>query len=233
MDARRKEANRRGAIKTMLLRLLAASLFFAAGCPASAQQPPSSDEVRIVPSPAGSGSEDTTYEIGAGACRIRWTVSRSGVNRGIAQHRAECSLPLSEQIALNARILDKVLEGEPTFRTLFLGRLKPFPELSIRLAAEAVRSPGWDARRGRPKSAKSVDLYLLELFALRGSGVFAEWKRLFEAKRLTFAVSGVEEALVGRVGALPYFPEFSARGLKAGDQAPFDCLIWFSAAHPQ
>src|SRR5262249_44070839 len=134
----------------MFPRLLMASAFLATICVAQAQQPQANSEVRIVQSPVGSGPEETTYEIRSGSCRIRWTVARSGVNRGIAQHRAECSLPLSEQIALNSRILDKVIESEPTFRTLFLGRLKPFPEISVRLAAAAKRSPEWDARHGRP-----------------------------------------------------------------------------------
>jgi hypothetical protein len=217
----------------MFLRLLVASAFLASACVALAQQPQPGSEVRIVASPVGSGPGETTYEIRSGSCRIRWTVARSGVNQGIAQHRAECSLPLSEQIALNAAILDKVIESEPTFRTLFLGRLKPFPEISVRLAAAAKRSPEWDARHGRPKSPRPLAAYLLDLFSSTEPAVFADWKRLFEEKHLTFAVSGVEEVSVGAAGTLPYFPQLTALGVTAGDRVPFDCLIWFSAVRQQ
>jgi hypothetical protein len=217
----------------MFPRLVMASAFLATIGVAQAQQPQPSSEVRIVQSPVGSGPEETTYEIRSGSCRIRWTVARSGVNRGIAQHRAECSLPLSEQIALNSRILDKVIESEPTFRTLFLGRLKPFPEVSLRLAGAAKRSPEWDARRGRPKSSKPLAPFLVDLFSSSEPPVFAEWKRLFEEKHLTFAVSGLEEVSVGAAGTLPFFPQLMAEGVKASDRVPFDGLIWFSAVRQQ
>src|SRR3954470_554983 len=196
---------------------------------ALAQQPQPSSEVRIVPSPVGSGPEETTYAIESGSCRIRWTVARSGVNQGIAQYRAECALPLSEQVALNARILDRVLASEPSFRTLFLGRLKPFPELSVRLAVAATRSPEWDAKRGRPKSSRPLIPFMLGVFSSMGPAVFTEWKRLFEEKHLSFAVSGVEKVSVAAAGTLPSFPQLTAQGVTAGDRVPFDCLIWFSA----
>ena len=211
----------------MLLRVLIASALLTNV--ALAQQPQPGGEVRVVPSPVGSGSEETTYAIESGSCRIRWTVSRSGVNQGIAQHRAECALPLSEQIALNARILDRVLASEPTFRTLFLGRLKPFPELSVRVAVAAKQSPEWDARRGRPKSSKPTAVFMSGVFASVEPAVFAEWKRLFEERHLGFAVSGVEEVSVAAAGTLPAFPQLTAQGVAAGDRVPFDCLIWFSA----
>jgi hypothetical protein len=217
----------------MFRRLLTAAAFLAPLYVALAQHAQASDEVHIVPSPAGSGPEDTTYEIRAGSCRIRWTVARFGADRGIAQHRAECTLPLSEQIALNAALLDKVLESEPTFRMLFLGRLKPFPEISIRLADAAKHSSEWDSRQGKPKNSMAMDRYLGNLLASNESSVFAEWKRLFEEKRLTFTVAGVESVTVGAAGTLPYFPQLAARGAMASDKLPFDCLIWFSATRQQ
>jgi hypothetical protein len=213
----------------MLPRVLMASAFLTIMCPALAQQMQAGSEVRVVPSPVGSGPGETTYEVRSGDCGIRWTIARSGVNQGIAQHRAECSLPLSEQVALNARILDKVLESEPTFRTLFLGRLKPFPELSARLAAAAKRSPEWDAKQGRPRSSRPMTPYLLEVIAASDPPVFAEWKRLFEERHLTFAVSGLEKVLVSAAGTLPHFPQLAAQDVEAGDRVPFDALVWFSA----
>jgi hypothetical protein len=136
-------------------------------------------------------------------------------------------------MALNSRILDRVIESEPTFRTLFLGRIKPFPELSVRLAVAAKRSPEWDAGHGRPKSSRPLAPFMLGVFSSTEPAVFADWKRLFEEKHLTFAVSGVEEVSVGAAGKLPYFPQLVAQGVTAGDQVPFDCLVWFSAVRQQ
>lgn len=212
----------------MLRTLLTASMLLATAGVVFAGEPQQGSEVRVVPSPVGSGPEETTYEILSGSCRIRWTVSAYGVNQGIARHRAECSLPLGDQIALNSRILDEVLERERTFHELFLGRLKPFPEISIRLAAAAKHSPGWDVRKGRPKSSKPMDRYLLDLLSSDESAVLAEWRHLFEAKRLAFAVSGVEDVSVAAAGTLPFSSQLVAHGVTVGDRVPFDCLIWFS-----
>jgi hypothetical protein len=207
---------------------LTALVLLAAGFSGPAQLPDSIGVVRIVPPAAASGHGERVYEITAGACRIRWTVARSGVNEGVAQHRAECSRPLSEQIGLNSRILDTVLAGEPAFRTLFLGGLKAFPELSLRMALAAKRSPGWDVVRGRPKASRQIDAYVLNMLAAAETTVFPEWKQLFERKDLRFAVSGVEGVSVGTAGALPYFQELSTHGVKSTDRVPFDGLIWFS-----
>lgn len=197
---------------------------------ALAQQGQAGGEVQVVPSPLGSGPEDTTYEIRLAKCRVRWTVARSGVNEGVAQHRTDCLLPLDAQMAVQAKILDVVLVKEPTFRTLFLGRLTPFPELSVRLALEAQRSSGWDTARGQPKPPKTTDRYLLEMLSAGESTVFSEWRRLFEERRLSFAVSGVEEVSIGAAGVLPFFQQLSAQGVSSGDRVPFDGLIWFSAS---
>ena len=130
---------------------------------------------------------------------------------------------------MNSRILDKVVESEPTFRTLFLGRIERFPELSVRLAVAAKRSPEWDTRHGRPKSSKPLTPFMLGVLSSTEPAVFAEWKQLFEGKHLTFAVSGVEKVSVAAAGTLPSFPQLTAQGVAAGDRVPFDCLIWFSA----
>jgi len=193
---------------------------------AFAQQPPG-DDVRVVSSPKGAEPQETTYEIASGKCRIQWRVTHSGINAGIARHDAECSLPLKEQIALNGKILEKVLASGSTFRTLFLGTLTSFPELSIRLAVVAAGSPGWDVTRGRPAKSRTTDGYLLELLS-SDTSVFAEWRRLFETQHLAFAVSGVEEVSVGPAQTLPYFQQLSAQGVRATDRVPFSGLIWFS-----
>lgn len=193
---------------------------------AFAQQPPG-DDVRVVASPKGAEPQQTTYEIASGDCRIQWIVTRSGINAGIARHNAKCSLALNEQIALNGKILEKVLANGPAFRTLFLGTLSQFPELSIRLAVVAARSSGWDSVRGRPPESRTTDGYLLELLS-SDTSVFAEWQRLFETQHLAFAVSGVEEVSVSPAQTSPHFRQLSAQGVKATDRVPLSGLIWFS-----
>ncbi len=189
----------------MLLRIQIAAIVLASATDLARAQ--GIDEVRV--SSSGSGVE-TAYEIRpSGACRIRWVVSRSGVNVGIAQYRAQCNLSLKEQMPAQAKILARVLAGEPQFQTLFLGRLAAWPELSQRLAAAAQRSAGWDAKAGRPKTG-ALNPFLLELASAPDSDLFGEWKRIFEDHRLTLQVAGVEKASIG------------------ADKLPYDCLIWFS-----
>lgn len=207
-----------------------AAVLLAISCQASAQpsspaQPPAAGEVRVIPSLHG----ETIYELQSGTCQIQWTVAHSGVDQSVARHRSECSLPLSDQIALNARIFDKLLVNEPAVRTLFFSGLSTsFPEISMRMVIAAQRSPDWDARRGRPRSAKHVDEFLRDLFAASGSTVFAEWQHLFAQRNMTFVVAGVEEATIGAAGNLSFFPQLAARGIGSGEQVPSSCLVWFS-----
>ena len=195
--------------------------------PTAAAQPPQAGEVQVVASPAGSGPDEITYEIRAEECRIRWTISRSGINQGIAQHRAECSLPLSKQVELNSRILDAVVIKEPAFRSLFVGSLATFPELSERLALSARRARDWNAARGTPAMSQPLDAYVLNL--LSSGVILTEWRRLFEQKHLVFGVSGIEHVAVATAGSLPFFHLLEAEGMKASDRVPFNCLLWFSA----
>jgi hypothetical protein len=130
-------------------------------------------------------------------------------------------------MSLNGKILDRVLANAQSFRTLFFGSLRQSPELLIRLATVAARSPGWDNAQGRPRASRTTDRYLLELLS-SDSTVFAEWQRLFETHRLAFAVSGIEEVSVGPAQTLSYFQQLSAQGVKATDRVPSSGLIWFS-----
>jgi hypothetical protein len=187
-------------------------------------QPPSVGEVRVVPSSGTSSTGETTYEVRSESCRIRWTIARTGINGGIAQHRAGCGLPLSDQLRFDARILDAVMEREPAFRSLYLGRLRQFPELSRRLAAAAQQSSGWDAARGEPSDDTPTPAYLMRLLSSTGKDVFAEWRQLFESRGLRFAVSGLEDVQVARGTDIPgYKPT-----VDSNDRLPFDALVWFS-----
>jgi len=115
------------------------------------------------------------------------------------------------------------------FRTVFLGRLAKFPELSVRLAAIVKRSTGWDAQIGRPSGVAPIDGYLKNVLSSDVS-VFREWRDLFEARHFSVVVSGVEEVSVEAAGKLPSFRQLGALGVSATDRVPFDCLVWLSVA---
>ncbi len=150
---------------------------------------------------------ETVYEVRSGTCRIRWLFSHSEANKGIARHRADCQLPLNEQLELNARILREVLLHEHDFHTLFLGGLRAYPELARRLANSSAKSPKWDVRSGRSRSG-TADGYVMEL--ANTSDLFAEWRALFARFHFSLKVTGVEKVSVGP------------------GRVPDDCLIWFS-----
>jgi hypothetical protein len=112
------------------------------------------DDVRVTDLLLARG--DVEYEIRSGAdCRIRWVVSRTGVNAGIAQLRSDCRLTMNEQLPLQSKVLARVAADEPGLRTLFWGRFGKWPEWSGRLALAAARSAAWNAKAGKPKAGQS------------------------------------------------------------------------------
>ena len=120
---------------------------------------------------------EVEYEIRSGAdCRIRWAVSRTGVNAGIAQLRSDCRLTMGEQLALQSKVLARVAADEPGLRTLFWGRLGKWPEWSARLALAATRSESWDAKAGQPKVGESMNAFVLTLMSQ--TDMFSELQQL-------------------------------------------------------
>jgi hypothetical protein len=168
---------------------------------------------------------ETDYRVEADACRITWSVLQSKVNEGIAQYRAECSLPLSEQIGLNTKLLEAVLKREPKLHTLFLGSIHALPEVSQRLALAARQSPGWDAKAGRPKKG-NLNTFVRDL-AIR-SDLLSEWQQMFKGARVMAAVAGIEKVIVSKAEELPYFPELQRQGVSPSDRLPTSALIWLT-----
>jgi hypothetical protein len=184
------------------------------------------DDVRVTDLLLARG--DVEYEIRSGAdCRIRWVVSRTGVNAGIAQLRSDCRLTMSEQLSLQSKVLARVAADEPGLRTLFWGRLGKWHEWSGRLALAAARSAAWNAKAGKPKAGQSADAFVLSLMSQ--TDLFSELQQLLAALHLQVKVSGIEKVSVTAAGSLPSFAEHLApAGVSASDKVPFDCLIWFS-----
>ena len=171
---------------------------------------------------------EVEYEIRSGAdCRIRWVVSRTGVNAGIAQLRSDCRLTMSEQLPLQSKLLARVAADEPGLRTLFWGGLGKWAEWSERLALAAARSAAWDAKTGKPKAGQSVNAFVLSLMSQ--TDIFSEFEQVLADLHLRIKVSGVEKVSVTAAGSLPFFSgHLAPAGVSASDKVPFDCLIWFS-----
>jgi hypothetical protein len=171
---------------------------------------------------------EVEYEIHSGAdCRIRWVVSRTGINAGIAQLRSDCRFTMSEQLPLQSKVLARVAADEPGLRTLFWGGLGKWPEWSERLALAAARSPSWDAKTGRPKAGQGVDAFVLSLISQ--TDIFSEFEQVLADLHVRIKVSGAETVSVTRAGSLPFFSaDLAPAGVSASDKVPFDCLIWFS-----
>jgi len=86
---------------------------------------------------------------------------------------------------------------------LSLGRIESLPWLSERLAAAALRAPGWDARSGRPR-AGSPERFVAEL--LREQRLAAELATVLAAFGAEAEIGSVEKVLVReqRDGRVPY-----------------------------
>jgi hypothetical protein len=157
-------------------------------------------------------------------CELRWVASRTGVNAGIAQLRTDCKSPQS--LTVHARLLAGLLAGEPSLRTLFWGGISKLEAWPVKLAAAAAKSPEWDSRAGRPKSAgrrTNAVVHSLLVIALA-----SDLKGIAPADVLLEPAS-VEKVQVGSAAALPkYDSELASQGVGKSAKVPYDCLIWFS-----
>lgn len=169
------------------------------------------------------------YEIQSADCLIRWTVTRAGINAGVAQQRSNCRLPVRDQVSLQSQVLARMVAEEPALRTLFWGRLGTWPEWSARLVEAATRSPVWNGRSGRPNSGRTMSEFLLALMADRNGVMFEELGQVLGELNLHMKISGVEKVSVAALGTLP---AWKARLVPPGNAAsllvPHDCLLWFT-----
>jgi hypothetical protein len=174
----------------------------------------------------------TDFSIASGECRIEWTVYATELNRGVIHHRADCTLPLAEQVPLMAKVMGRLLESDADstrFRTLSWGRLypdgKPDTTLAVRLALAAKRSAQWDVSRGVPRNG-DVNGFVRTL--ANDAKIYEELRPVFRQFGLTLELASVEKVLVLPAGRLPFFESLRHRGVRARDKVPFDCMAWFS-----
>ena len=174
----------------------------------------------------------TIYSISSGDCAIEWIARNSEI--GVIKHRAQCTLPLSQQLPLLTQICSEFFSKDKNaqaFRTLFWGRLTPdeskpaSQELSLRLALAAHKSHSWDVKRGKPKNG-DINGFVRDL--ANAEMIYPELKELFERfdKKITFSCA--EKVLVLEAEKLPFFDQLKQNGVKASDKLPFDCMTWFS-----
>jgi len=171
------------------------------------------------------------YSIQNKDCRIEWITRNNEV--GVIKHCSHCPASLSEQLPLLTQLCAAYLSKDKNakaFRALFWGRLLPDempgpPELSMRLALAAHKSPGWDAKRGRAKNGHD---YELARDLANNEMIYPELKELFAYFNKTITVSYMEKLCILQAKELPYFEQLKQHGVKAEEKLPFDAATWFS-----
>jgi hypothetical protein len=176
----------------------------------------------------------TVYSISRGDCTIEWIARNSEI--GVIKYRSQCALFLAEQLLLLQKICDEFFSKDKNaqaFRTLYWGRLEPdnqkgSRELSLRLALAAYKSPGWDAKKGKPKNG-DINGFVKDL--ANREMIYPELKKLFERFHKGITFSCAEKVLVLKAEKLPFYEQLKQQGVKATDKLPFDCMTWFSVSN--
>lgn len=177
----------------------------------------------------------TLYGASRGNCAIAWIAYHAELNRGVVKHRSRCQEPLSSQLPLLTAICEAFLKRDSNagvFRTLFWGGLVPESgpdslELPSRLALAAYKSPGWDARNGRPKRG-DINGFVKDL--ANRELIYPELKELFRTFHRGITLSSVEKVRVLEARNLPFYDHLRKQGVQATDKLPFDCMAWFSVS---
>lgn len=175
----------------------------------------------------------TTYTIFGPGCKIQWIARDAEI--GVIKHWSHCTAPLPEQLSLWEKICAAFFSKDKNtqvFRTLFWGRLEPEAqngsrELSLRLALAASQSPGWDVKRGMPKSG-DMNGFVRDI--ANKKMIYPELKELFGRFQRSIALSSVEKVLVTEAAKMPFYEQLRQRGVKAADRLPFDCVAWFAVS---
>lgn len=172
----------------------------------------------------------TRYHAAQQDCAVAWIAYYN--EPGVVKYVSDCSAPLAEQLPLLSAICSTFLANDRnagTFRTLFWGRLAPDSkavsrEMSLRLAAAAFASAGWDKARGRPQQG-DINGFVRDL--ANQALIYPELTALFAPFHLTVLLRTVEKVLVAPAGELPFYPELQKIGVRPADRLPFDGMAWF------
>jgi len=177
----------------------------------------------------------THYRTSRGDCTVTWIAYHKKLDEGVVKHRSQCPEPLSFQLPLLTAICEAFLNRDRhvrVFRTLFWGGLVPESgpnslEMPLRLALAAYKSPGWDAKNGRPKKG-DINGYVKDL--ANKVPIYPELKELFRGFHRDITLSAVEKVRVLEARKLPFYEQLRKQGIRARDKLPFDCMAWFSVS---
>jgi len=190
---------------------------------------PSKPEVLVE---ADTDLTEISYTISEGACKIKWTLYTSGINRGVLMHRATCKAPLHEQAILMEGLLDRILTDHPdpdALHAFYWGRLAPdfmgCTDMSLRLTLVAYQSPSWNRWSGRPIKGHPNHFVAITAEQQR---IHAELAELFRRYGRHLSVSDVEKVLVAKAATLPCYSVLKPQGVRPDDKLPFDCQLWFA-----
>jgi hypothetical protein len=175
----------------------------------------------------------TIYKISSGDCTIEWIARNSEI--GVIKYWSQCALSLAEQLPLLEKICGEFFSKDKNaqaFRTLYWGRLEPDTpngsrELSLRIALAAYKSPGWDAKKGKPKNG-DINGFVKDI--ANREMIYPELKELFGRFHKSIKFSCAEKVLVLKAEKLPFYEQLKQQGVKAADKLPFDCMTWFSVS---
>jgi hypothetical protein len=112
-----------------------------------------------------------------------------------------------------------------SFHGLHWGKVEDTPDLSMRLALAAHRSPEWDAKKGRPRSQP---LYGYVVKLANQEQIYSELLQAFREHDRSIRVSHIEKVRVLPAAELPFWRRLEREGVKPTDRLPFDCMLWFS-----
>ena len=105
-------------------------------------------------------------------------------------------------------------------------RLVMYPEMSYRVAFQAVASKKWDTAGGRPR-ASFINSFITKLANDRDT--YPELRTLFAALGYRIDLVSVEKVLARQARDLPFHAELLAQGITPRSRVPYDAILWFKA----
>lgn len=127
--------------------------------------------------------------------------------------------------ALDALLGQAFALGEPPDGrvSLDVGRIVEHPWLSQQLAEAALRSPRWNAARGKPRD-EHENAAVARL--IDEQHLLAPWAAMFARHGLRVRNTSVEKVLTGSVGKTRELAPLAALPGVTGKRLPFDAILW-------
>lgn len=174
-------------------------------------------------------SKEVIYAAQSEQCEMTWTSRKPNDGADfVISERSKCALPLPDQKALRAALLERVsddTDGLKGLRSFYWGRLlrgDATDEFASRLAQAASKSSDWNGSKGRPvRKASGLNAFVVD--TLNESGAFRELDEAFAQRGLSLRVKDVEKVIVSN--------KEPTTGKKMAEKLPIDCIVTFSVSH--